>query len=1366
MTSALLVPMHLDVLRLPRSTCVSGPLMSLEDLPWSSPEWGRDVNADTPFLASAIVARPLGGASRALEAGFHLHWILPDALRHGRLDRQTGQTSFPAVPNRWLVTRVLGGKIKQWIVESDYRWPSLAQWTDHAPPLPTYRKDLAVTLLAHDPTSDRQPFQHIGRAFFYDQWQETSSQCRMDGGGASGPGAGRLTAVGYGDVTFAAYHPHCHSVFGFCDSWEDHESVPLEIEYRVIGWYSDPNQDPLSLPGIEWQHETQPNGDPIWTLTSHQWKASAPQAPKRTLCFSSTRVRAKDGPSADTEPCIAAVGSTGTEAVSVFLAAQLSAVGGSSAEAAALRSKIEDQLEAVHVRTALAGHEIDRATRLRAARHERGFRPERGAPLWKHTVQTAGFELAGELASKLAEGIRALDVLEATRHQYVLDHAAAQQALFSDWCKYMSVAYRVPDDDPHQYVEIDLVKQYIELVHLKGDTSGSASVVAEKAAAITSATDEIARVLDDLNALIAAHSAPVKLERAPGPQFWRPTDPVVLMTGSAIRGRERQDRGDGPLQCRTHVLGADPWPSKADLKAMSIALAVPQPTGATPAPGLLESDGRPHNPLFLEWGVDLYSAQGHSRGRTSGSGEYDPNVILDNYDIPARAPDLEPRGGLEVAANPDRFDGRSFLSAHAAKTVLAGLCAYITDELLERYRPLEDERNTEDYREKLDAWYDRTKISQFLGVGGFDPQKRAALEEWYLSRPIGPNGAMILGSKSAAERFDDPMWTAVRAVSELVDAQGKLRDFLSASLEGFHDELLGFARTPVLPIDEPIGFAPYRELSRTVGRLTGQRVATPEPDNPYSPVRSGELEVSALRIIDSFGQMVDVPPVKVLGPARYTSEGRHGAIYFPPRVAQAMNVKFRWLDAERSAAELVEGGEVICGWLVPNPGSRSITVFSRTGVGLGLLTIDQDHGYVEWVPAPGQPAIARGTLDSRDRDVLQMDAAIENRHLRRVVEHLWMASPAYLAAFVDCLVDAQENIDPEASRQYSSLAMLMGRPLAVARAELDLYPLHDAVTRGDWLDFERRIRGKAQSDEGFTRVQFPIRLGEYAQLDDGLAGYWVENPGDSSFADRCFHAQAADDVAGLGTGQFDDGYRIRAHASASVANASPDRFAGETINIHQSIGSAPLWLTVLFDPRGVVHLTTGILPTKVISIPAARFSEALASIELWFKAGPFLERAGENDLPIPSDSAYDVLFRGAAWTKTEDGQDGDRVWDDLRATPSIPAALVHEGLETIEAATTIEALEAHRWLKAADPNGIRYHVLPRDERMPLGLGESREKALGDFVDQRSTQIGEPLVMAHLHGRAEAREGWVVFQRSSPPSLAQAIEDEPEMTPVP
>ena len=56
-----------------------------------------------------------------------------------------------------------------------------------------------------------------------------------------------LTAVGYGEPTFAAFYPNCRNVFGLYDGDPSISTDGLSgMRYDVVGWYSDGGQDYLS----------------------------------------------------------------------------------------------------------------------------------------------------------------------------------------------------------------------------------------------------------------------------------------------------------------------------------------------------------------------------------------------------------------------------------------------------------------------------------------------------------------------------------------------------------------------------------------------------------------------------------------------------------------------------------------------------------------------------------------------------------------------------------------------------------------------------------------------------------------------------------------------------------------------------------------------------------------------------------------------------------------------------------------------------------------------------------------------------------------------------------------------------------------
>jgi hypothetical protein len=152
---------------------------------------------------------------------------------------------------------------------------------------------------------------------------------------------------------------------------------------------------------------------------------------------------------------------------------------------------------------------------------------------------------------------------------------------------------------------------------------------------------------------------------------------------------------------------------------------------------------------------------------------------------------------------------------------------------------------------------------------------------------------------------------------------------------------------------------------------------------------------------------------------------------------------------------------------------------------------------------------------------------------------------------------------------------------------------------------------KNRETEDYTEVRFPIRIGEYKQLNDGLAGYWIEE--DGKFKDDIFYAPQS------GRSGITES-RIKVHRK------------NEPLNIYQTISSAPHKLTLLLDPRGAVHATSGILPAKAIRIPADQFVEALRNIEVMFLSAPVLTDRGKINLPIPDEPGY-----AWSWCEKENG---------------------------------------------------------------------------------------------------------------------------------
>jgi hypothetical protein len=226
-----LVPIGLDAL------VVGAPANNTQDFNGFTLDWIGLANGSTPNLPQGMT--PIQGV--------HLHWSLPDGIAQGiALDRttnpQSGGVSFRYVPNRWMVVRF--GPLAStpgpqpwaaWVIQSDFLDSSkgsnsyVVQQVDGRPAPAT-----------------------IG--FASTKLNAASAQYAGDKTSSLNPGSLFLTAVGPGDVSFAAWQPGVNNVFAFTDTTPEllHSPNGAKWSYMVVGWYSDPTAD---------------NGDPLFPAT-------------------------------------------------------------------------------------------------------------------------------------------------------------------------------------------------------------------------------------------------------------------------------------------------------------------------------------------------------------------------------------------------------------------------------------------------------------------------------------------------------------------------------------------------------------------------------------------------------------------------------------------------------------------------------------------------------------------------------------------------------------------------------------------------------------------------------------------------------------------------------------------------------------------------------------------------------------------------------------------------------------------------------------------------------------------------------------------------------------------------------------------
>jgi hypothetical protein len=463
---------------------------------------------------------------------------------------------------------------------------------------------------------------------------------------------------------------------------------------------------------------------------------------------------------------------------------------------------------------------------------------------------------------------------------------------------------------------------------------------------------------------------------------------------------------------------------------------------------------------------------------------------------------------------------------------------------------------------------------------------------------------------SLADTFEGRALLAANATAALErQLEGLIDDELLArlrktplvaqSLGGFTQALAMLDQRLQLPVAEPDGAPLDAAFARRVADAVGEEARFgPLPDNPFTPLRCGRFELSALRLVDEFGRWRDVDTEGLIVSETITRRGR---AWLPPlRLTQAAQLRWRWRIGGHAATDASNApdGSPICGWVVTNRLDNGIIVYDHDGRGLARF-------------APGRPPETRPGHGRPD----DLEAALAgvNPVVAGLARSFAGRAPDQLRALTEALEASRDSIAPPLTSADREIAVLLGTPLAVVQAELDLsllgLPLIDmsyAALR-DELASGDPVR---RADRALTAVRFGVRLGNLTRADDGLAGFYLAGDGGTPDFGTFYAATGA------------DGDSIQAPTQ-------------ETVTVSADPGSAPVVVTMLVDPRCHVHAATGILPVKALTIPGDLVTRSLAELEYTFLTGPLIVPGNAFCAPAPAApggwSWVDRGGRGGEW---------------------------------------------------------------------------------------------------------------------------------------
>lgn len=438
--------------------------------------------------------------------------------------------------------------------------------------------------------------------------------------------------------------------------------------------------------------------------------------------------------------------------------------------------------------------------------------------------------------------------------------------------------------------------------------------------------------------------------------------------------------------------------------------------------------------------------------------------------------------------------------------------------------------------------------------------------------------------------------------------------------------------------------------------LQGYDTGTPY----FFPMRAGFWCITGLRLTDSFGRIMNLmsanggstsshaptlqpilPPSMV--PPAGTDSTYLGLATSPPRLVQPSRLALRYVDGTDDSVEsdLVAGANPICGWLLPNHADRSIAVYDTDGKSLGSLqpfALPNGGAVLQWVPTPGGQA-APGAPSGAP--------AIDNANLLALVEGL-LSAPDGAGALADLVATLDQSgwqLDPGEDRSSALPAVLLGHPVAVVRCNLQLQLKGLALTDQSYEKIFDNTGALAFHDGGVGGLAFDLSIGARELRRDGVAGYYLG--GDYS----CLNAVVQPHDA-------KSGYIVQAGAKG-FPTLSPVETPLNSAGTMDATGS--LYATLLVDPRGDVHVTSGILPRVRRELPEKQVAQALRAMAMSVQVGPILLDPDAVRMPLPALRQASISWLSAQ-TPDADGWQTDPVLpSDGSARPMPTAPVLQEG---------------------------------------------------------------------------------------------------------
>ena len=1218
-------------------------------------------------------AIPAPFETKKLSVGAHIMWTLPYALRRGaQPDKSSTEIDFPLVPNRWLITRfkypeggedsggtVTPPEVTAYIVQSDIL-TDLGSQSDEVSQYPV--------------PENTPPIKKIGNSFKLSTWE-----------GAAGPNPPFLQAVGPGSVSWSVAYDNVKNVFSLRDDLSD-ELDPAIFTYSVIGWYATPGDDVLSsLPvtnNVEWKEAIERGFN--WTLGKqvsdvqtavdawldwqkshgldgpfdpskidlpeqeksaieawHAWQQEngitdhQPDLPTKMLCHSMVASVEWKGPNQAYGTGVpgeytsfpkVGVGNTAIEAISSYMANE---VAKELHEDPEFIPEIERALVAFQKDLIfdLANKEINKVETLL---HNDEFESEYGGQTWIVVLKesegdnppSTGGQQTVPLNDADTQTLITLNKLQSENNTLFVTIGSLQAELFLLSVKKKQINRRT---DPVIVTKVDESIQAI-----KKELRANLEQYTQKAGQIEALSQPFSATIKKQGFILKV------VDIKP---YFAPNDPVIMLAGGSNDGKlnapgqyEEEDHlfvrftGQGvsgikisyPAQKNPLLIGAAELLAAGNV-AMPAWNAIPKEAMDLWVEALILDV---NNAALL---ASLYFTKAGTTPSASQLEELTTQVKVQQSAI-WNDPD---KLGIHRESLAEASGMEGVIPSHvsvAFRTRQPWTPIYLDWKVL--WYP-----SSEEPGQQLDNWKLGSIDFSYKGTSIPNPPNNLIYE-----------GRSIINTKIAqniSDKFasfeNDPDYerlpTFIIKNLQEIAANIKKIDIVSQSMSGFGKQLT----TEIISMNNFPEDKDIQELLGNSNALYRPVVGGESETGPFFPIRGGHFQIIDLWMVDSFGQiwkgknpnlgpLSPIPNVywsqSIKTPKKIQLAETYGQL--PPRLVQSAKANLRFLqrDNDNIPSNSADSTNPICGWVMPNHLDNSLIVFDSKGVNQGsvikiqreLETPEDDPNRfsIRWDAVPG--------INTQ----LGAPPNLPNEHLQGFITGLLKTAPKGSGAYDELLqsIDSTLWTMDIFSAQSGNMSILLGRPIAVVRADLGIPVAGTPVYNQSWPN-----TGEYYDDQGtyspgnppYMGVPLPVRVGDIAVKSNGVLGYFT----DDNYSTFYSVYGSGNQTAGA-MNLLQKRTKKRVSPDDLLATFSqPSDFSSGYVETDHLISIAPsddpVLLTVLVNPQGNLPIISGSLPVELLTLPNGPVSEALNGMVTTFRAGPLLLDPDKIKMPTPAE---------------------------------------------------------------------------------------------------------------------------------------------------